>query len=81
MGRPLPRERARHARRDRALVDPINLAQRAQSDRATTSMKVSPQSQANRLSSRLLKRWCGTMQTKRIDVAHCGQSGGRSRNW
>jgi hypothetical protein len=44
-------------------------------------MNVSPQSQVNRHSSRLLKRWCGTMQTKRIDAVHCGQSGGRSTGW
>ncbi|MEA2910388.1 MAG: hypothetical protein QOJ15_2469 [Bradyrhizobium sp.] len=42
-------------------------------------MNVSPQSQANRFSSRLLKRWGGTMQTKRINVVHCGQSGDRNR--
>jgi hypothetical protein len=66
---------------DRAPDQLGGLAQRAQSDRATTSMNVSPQSQENRLSSRLLKRWCGTTQTKRINVAHCGQSGGRSTAW
>jgi hypothetical protein len=66
---------------DRAPDQFGGLVQRAQSDRATTSMNVSPQSQENRLSSRLLKRWCGTMQTKRINVAHCGQSGGCSTAW